>query len=39
LPDIVSQLTDWNKGKELAFTPEYERHLAWEMAKEDDDDT
>jgi hypothetical protein len=39
LPDIVPQLTDWNKGKELAFTPEYERHLAWEMAKEDDDDT
>ena len=37
LPDIVLQLEDWNKGKPLNFTPEYEKHLAEQMIKEDDD--
>ena len=37
LPDVVSQLEDWNKGKSLNFTPEFEKHLAWEMAKEEED--
>jgi hypothetical protein len=38
LPDVVSQLEDWNKGKALRFTPEFERHLGWQMNADDDDD-
>ena len=37
LPDIVLQLEDWNKGKPLNFTLEYEKHLAEQMMREDDD--
>lgn len=38
LPDVVSQLEDWNKGNALRFTPEFERHLGWQMNADDDDD-
>lgn len=38
LPDIVSQLEDWNRGKPLTFTPEFEKHLGIEMTKDEDDD-
>jgi len=37
LPDIVSQLEDWNRGKPLTFTPEFEKHLGMEMTKDEDD--
>eukprot|EP00804_Cyclotella_cryptica_P005328 CCRYP_020414-RA/>CCRYP_020414-RA protein AED:0.11 eAED:0.11 QI:0/-1/0/1/-1/1/1/0/668 len=38
LPDVVCQLEEWNKGKALRFTPEFERHLGWQMSADDDDD-
>jgi len=38
LPDVVSQLEDWNKGKPLKFSLEFERYLGWQMSKDDDND-
>jgi hypothetical protein len=38
LPDIVTQLEEWNKGQTLTFTPEFEKHLGWQMTKEDEED-
>eukprot|EP00578_Thalassiosira_sp_NH16_P001346 CAMPEP_0181134666 /NCGR_PEP_ID=MMETSP1071-20121207/32213_1 /TAXON_ID=35127 /ORGANISM="Thalassiosira sp., Strain NH16" /LENGTH=501 /DNA_ID=CAMNT_0023221207 /DNA_START=143 /DNA_END=1648 /DNA_ORIENTATION=- len=38
LPDIVPQLEDWNKGKQLAFTPMFERYLGQQIMKEQDED-
>ena len=41
LPDIVSQLEDWNKGNRLTFTPMFEQYIGNQIAKEaeeDDDD-
>ena len=36
LPDITSQLRDWNGGKEILFTKEYEEKLLLQVLKEDD---
>ena len=38
LPDIVSHLEEWNKGKPLTFTPEFERYLGRQIMKEERDD-
>lgn len=44
LPDVVSQLEDWNKGNRLTFTPMFEQYIGNQIAKEiveddsDDDD-
>jgi hypothetical protein len=38
LPDIVSQLEDWNKGNRLTFTPMFEQYIGNQIAQEADDD-
>lgn len=38
LPDIVSQLEDWNKGNRLTFTPMFEQYIGNQIAQEEDDE-
>jgi hypothetical protein len=38
LPDIVSQLENWNKGNRLTFTPMFEQYIGNQIAKEIEDD-
>lgn len=38
IPDVTSQLRDWNKDKELFFTKEFEEHLIEQIIDEEDDD-
>jgi hypothetical protein len=38
IPDVTSQLKDWNPDKELFFTKEFEEDLIDQIIDEEDDD-
>ena len=37
IPDIVSQLENWNKGNNLSFSPSFEAYLGHQMTEEDEE--
>jgi len=37
LPDVVSQLEEWNKGKALSFSQAFERYLGQQMTEADEE--